>query len=416
MSEKLLTLDEAAEFLDIHPGTLYRWARVNRVPAVKMGRIWRFSKENLEDWFNTKAAEVIDLKDTPQEIDVKTKTTAVNGSLDSIKLSLRSRIKQYQKRARELKNYLSKYPDQWGKFQEEFNSSLNYIFKQIMDYEKEQVGLGRKDKVQRLKQFFIKRFRKNVFMHGVYGAWTITKPLGYPGDYKIIDDVYLNSPPTTGFDRLFDNYFQMSAVAIAVRNRKEDFKKIILELAQKNKSENIRIMNLACGSCREIKEIVSYDNSLAKRLSFDCYDREEKAINFAKKLLDGNSSINFTKVDLLRLCLSNNINSKIKEKYDLVYSTGFFDYLSHKMSIRLVHNLKKILKECGIMAIANVRDKYSNPSVHYMEWAGGWDLIYRSDEEFKQIFLESGFKEIQLQTQYEQQGIMQYIIASNKHL
>jgi hypothetical protein len=48
-----------------------------------------------------------------------------------------------------------------------------------------------------------------------------------------------------------------------------------------------------------------------------------------------------------------------------------------------------------------------------MEWAGGWDLVYRSDEEFKKIFLESGFKEEQLCIQYEQQGIMQYIISTN---
>jgi excisionase family DNA binding protein len=414
MSEKLLTLEEAAEYLDIHPGTLYRWARVNRVPAVKMGRIWRFRKENLEGWFNTKTAEVIDFKTEPQTKDIEEKGIAeANMSLDTIKVSLRSRIKQYQKRAQEIKSYLTKYPEQWGKFQEEFNSSLNYIFKQIMDYEKEQVRLGRKRKVQRLKEFFIKKFRKNVFMHGVYGAWTITKPLGYPGDYKIIDDVYLNNPPTTGFDRLFDNYFQMSAIAIAGRNRKEDFKRIITVLAEKKGNENLRIMSLACGSCREIKEIISSDSSSVKHLNFDCFDREEKAITFAKKLLDGSPNINFKKVDLLRLCLSNGTDSKIKEKYDLVYSTGFFDYLSHKMSVRLIRNLKKVLKENGIMAISNVRDKYSNPSVHYMEWAGAWDLVYRSDEEFKKIFLESGFKEEQLHTQYEQQGIMQYIIASN---
>jgi len=52
MADKLLTLEEAAEYLDIHPGTLYRWARARKVPAVKMGRIWRFKKERLEEWFD----------------------------------------------------------------------------------------------------------------------------------------------------------------------------------------------------------------------------------------------------------------------------------------------------------------------------------------------------------------------------
>jgi len=55
MSEKLMTLEEAARYLDIHPGTLYRWARAKRVPAVKIGKVWRFRKEKMEQWLDKKA-------------------------------------------------------------------------------------------------------------------------------------------------------------------------------------------------------------------------------------------------------------------------------------------------------------------------------------------------------------------------
>ena len=58
--------------------------------------------------------------------------------------------------------------------------------------------------------------------------WSLRKPFGYAGDFKIIDDLYRNYPTTVGFDRLFDNYTQMSAIAVAVRNRKEDFKRMII--------------------------------------------------------------------------------------------------------------------------------------------------------------------------------------------
>ena len=50
MTGKLLTIEKAAKYLDIHPGTLYRWARAKKIPAVKMGKVWRFKKERLEDW------------------------------------------------------------------------------------------------------------------------------------------------------------------------------------------------------------------------------------------------------------------------------------------------------------------------------------------------------------------------------
>lgn len=50
MAEKLLTIEETAQYLDIHPGTLYRWAQERRVPAAKVGRCWRFKKEKLDEW------------------------------------------------------------------------------------------------------------------------------------------------------------------------------------------------------------------------------------------------------------------------------------------------------------------------------------------------------------------------------
>lgn len=50
MTEKLITVEEAAKYLDIHPVTLYRWARAKKIPAVKMGKVWRFKKEKLEAW------------------------------------------------------------------------------------------------------------------------------------------------------------------------------------------------------------------------------------------------------------------------------------------------------------------------------------------------------------------------------
>ncbi len=48
--DKLMTLEEAAKYLDIHPGTLYRWAQKKKLPASKIGRIWRFRKERVNEW------------------------------------------------------------------------------------------------------------------------------------------------------------------------------------------------------------------------------------------------------------------------------------------------------------------------------------------------------------------------------
>ena len=52
MTDEILTLEEAKKYLKIHKGTLYRLAQQRRIPAAKVGRIWRFKKKKLDDWID----------------------------------------------------------------------------------------------------------------------------------------------------------------------------------------------------------------------------------------------------------------------------------------------------------------------------------------------------------------------------
>jgi DNA anti-recombination protein RmuC len=56
--------------------------------------------------------------------------------ISSLEPSLRTKLKLYKKRAEEIENYLSKKPEEWGKFQSEFNSEVNNVFRDIMNFEK----------------------------------------------------------------------------------------------------------------------------------------------------------------------------------------------------------------------------------------------------------------------------------------
>ena len=45
-----LTAKEVAKYLQVKPLTVYQWARTNKIPAIKIGRIWRFNKEVIDDF------------------------------------------------------------------------------------------------------------------------------------------------------------------------------------------------------------------------------------------------------------------------------------------------------------------------------------------------------------------------------
>ena len=48
MPRRLLTTQEAAEFLRVSRATVLRWCRAGQMPAVRIGRQWRIDMEQLE--------------------------------------------------------------------------------------------------------------------------------------------------------------------------------------------------------------------------------------------------------------------------------------------------------------------------------------------------------------------------------
>jgi excisionase family DNA binding protein len=47
---RVLRLEEVAEFLRVHPTTIYRLLHKDKIPAFKVGSEWRFNRESVESW------------------------------------------------------------------------------------------------------------------------------------------------------------------------------------------------------------------------------------------------------------------------------------------------------------------------------------------------------------------------------
>ncbi len=333
--------------------------------------------------------------------------------MNASNLNLFSKIRYYLQISQEFKTHLSKFPHEWNKFQKIFDLSVDKVHQDIREFEKENIDKS-EERVYRLKKIFERRYR-HYFLYGDFIKWSFKKPFGYAGDFKIIDDIYRNNPSTSGFDRLWDNYFQKLAATESIRKRKEDLKRIIINFVKERKEKNIRIMNLASGPAREIKETIETDPDMVlSRVNFDCYDFDAKAIDYAKQLLNSVDNVNFYQRNAIRLALKKDIKSEICCEYDLIYSSGLFDYLDDRVATRLVGNLKKLLKKNGLMVIANAGDKEDNSSASWMEWVAEWYLIYRSKDEFRKIFLDAGFLSNELQIILQDSKIVQYCLAETR--
>ena len=255
-------------------------------------------------------------------------------------LELFSKVREYINFSRDIQERLKKHPDEWQRYQPEFNAVLDRISLEIMRFELDNLP-DNEAKVYRLKRIFGQRYRK-YFLRGEYPRWAYEKPYGYPGDFWIIDNIYKNKPKTTMYDGLWDWYFLSMAASAATRQRKEDSKKMIFAFAKKNQGRELRVMNLGSGPAREIKELLEENPQVFERVIFDCYDFDQNALNYAKSLLNSPANVNFIQENAVRLALTKRIKEKIPFRYDLIYSTGLFDYFGGRVAVRLAGNLKKI--------------------------------------------------------------------------
>jgi excisionase family DNA binding protein len=46
----VMTLEEVAEYLRVHPSTVYRLLKDRNIPAFKVGSDWRFNIDSIEKW------------------------------------------------------------------------------------------------------------------------------------------------------------------------------------------------------------------------------------------------------------------------------------------------------------------------------------------------------------------------------
>lgn len=323
---------------------------------------------------------------------------------------LKQLIRFYIRKSFQLQQRMKDNPYDWPEFQDEFNTTVDTFSLEIENFER--ANEDNEKKVYKFRKFFNQRLRK-YFLFGHYINHSFTKPYGYAGDFKIIDDIYLNQPTSVGYERLWDNYFLRMGPSIATRNRKEDFKKIICQFVEESKPA-VRIMNLASGPCREIKELFETHRELINNVIFDCYDFDTNAIDYAKRLLGPTANVNFYQKNAIRMAVQRSIEKDIAFKYDLIFSTGLFDYLNDRISEKLLANLKKLLRPKGLLCISNYRERRNNPWAALMEWIAEWILIYRSEEKFKELFLRAGFQKDCLTIHYEPLRIMQYCLAENR--
>ena len=162
---------------------------------------------------------------------------------------------------------------------------------------------------------------------------------------------------------------------------------IISSLIQSRIQEKeIRVASIACGPAVEFLDLIN-KNIIPPNVCFTCLDGEKLAINQIKKKIEISQArgkllgmrLNLVHQNILTL-LRKGVIPQYLETHDLIYGSGFLDYLSDRTTERLIDYLYGCLKKGGILYLVNVSAADHHSRV-CLDMLGEWQLHHRSSKD-----------------------------------
>lgn len=221
---------------------------------------------------------------------------------------------------------------------------------------------------------------------------TYTKPLGYAGDYQMVNQI-LGDPrdgPSTYF-QVVNTAFLHTAVATAHRHRIDILVRYLTELAEQARAAGrpMRVLNVGCGPAAEIARFIeTYDRP--ELLQFQLMDFSAETLDWTRARLADvqratgkRGDIEFVHDSVHQLLKRRESAPGEASDFDAVYCAGLFDYLSDKVCARLNAYFASRTRNGGRLLVTNVHS--ANPEQHTMEHILEWYLIYRDEAKMQAI-------------------------------
>lgn len=184
-----------------------------------------------------------------------------------------------------------------------------------------------------------------------------------------------------------DTYALSSEIAVGVRDRISTMRELLrAELISRNKP---KVLDVACGSCREVFELAH--EIKASGAKFTCVDLDPAALDFAlDRFAFAGLSEEHTELIQYNALRMFDIETAQTEfgMQDIIYSIGFFDYLPDDFLVKLLSSLYRLLNPGGKLFVAfKDADRY-RPQVFH--WLVDWDgFLQRTEKDFLKVFQDA---------------------------
>lgn len=220
------------------------------------------------------------------------------------------------------------------------------------------------------------------------GWWrTYRKPMGYPGDYCIMNYIYDGDPIGDSVKSKFLHLLSLVG-AEPVRTRMHRLAEIIVEETRGAPADKpISVMSIGSGPAREAFELLRLSGA-DRAWDFTLLDQEEAALEYALSRLNAVNPPSRISVSALNASFKDMLDptpiAGEAEKCSVIYSAGLVDYLNPLLARRFVKRLYELLQPGGAVIIGNVNDKNTGmlwPSEYVVDWS----LFFRNEDEMRDM-------------------------------
>ncbi|MDB5869023.1 MAG: methyltransferase domain protein [Polaromonas sp.] len=227
---------------------------------------------------------------------------------------------------------------------------------------------------------------------------TFAKPLGYAGDYEMVNQMITD--PRQGSNTYFqiiNAFFLKAAVAKAHRNRIDILLDYLMKAAAtaREQGRQVNILNVGCGPAIEIQRFIEA-HPQPDVIAFTLMDFSEVTLDYTRARIQEVSALAGKTVAVKYV--NESVHQLLKRAsrrddllqdttFDFVYCAGLFDYLSDKVCTRLLEYFVARTRFGGTVMATNVHA--SNPHKNVMEHLLEWHLIYRDEASFEAVLPEA---------------------------
>jgi extracellular factor (EF) 3-hydroxypalmitic acid methyl ester biosynthesis protein len=244
-------------------------------------------------------------------------------------------------------------------------------------------------------QDFVRQHWHKLFLGSPFGHRTYHKPIGYAGDYEMMNMIYQNQPAGRSlYEKLIHLLLVSQWPAKSVRNRVAYLGENILnETARVARAgKTARILNVGCGPAQEVQDFLR-ETQLSNQADFTLIDfNEETLLHAGQKLVEAKrqfsrrTQIRTQQISVYELLKRTQRGGNDTEKFDLIYCAGLFDYLAADTCRALTNLWYDSLSPSGLVLVANMND--TKPFRNFIEFILDWQLIYRNSAEILSLVPE----------------------------